>query len=281
MRIGFIGLGTMGAAIARNLAAAGYAVQAWNRSPYDAIAGVDSVGSAAEAAAADVVFSMLSDDAAIRAVMLDSGLLETMPQGAIHVSMATISVAFADELAGRHRAAGLSYVSAPVFGRPDVAAAGQLNVIAAGPSAALETLRPLFAAIGRRTWELGETASAANAVKIGGNMMIAMAIEAMAEGSALAGHHGVDAGTFLGIMTETLFAARAYQSYAPNIIASDYAPAFKMTLGLKDLRLALAASEGAGDQPMLHAVHDRMAAAVGAGLGDRDWSAIAAFRPDD
>lgn len=278
MDIGFIGLGNMGLAMARNLAAAGHALRAWNRSETaaDAVPGATLVATPAEAFASEVVFTMLADDAAIRAVLVDSGVLAGARPGTVHVVSATISPAFADELERLHVAAGLGYVSAPVFGRPDAAATAQLSIVAAGADATLAKLRPLFETIGRRTFVLGAHPAQANIAKLAGNMMIAMAIEAMAEAVALTESHGIDRATFLDLMLQTLFGCRVYETYGQKIATGDYAAGFRMTLGLKDVRLATeAASTVDAPLPMLNAVRTRLQSAVDAGLGELDWSGVA------
>jgi 3-hydroxyisobutyrate dehydrogenase-like beta-hydroxyacid dehydrogenase len=173
----------------------------------------------------------------------------------------------------------VAYVSAPVFGRPDAAAAAQLNIVAAGPQAAIDRVQPLFDLLGRKTWALGDDPTHANAAKIAGNMMIAMAIEAMGEAIALTGRHGVAPDVFLDLMLGTLFGGRAYENYGGKIVKGDYEPGFKMKLGLKDLRLATAAAADT-TLPMLDAVRTRMTAAVDAGMGERDWSAVASLPLD-
>ncbi|WP_404477732.1 NAD(P)-dependent oxidoreductase [Novosphingobium sp. BL-52-GroH] len=278
MDIGFVGLGRMGLAMASNLGRAGHRVRAWNRSPVpaDAVPNGVIVATPQEAFDADVVFTMLSDDAAIREVVLDGDLLSRARQGLVHVVAATISVGFADELAQVHAAQGLGYVSAPVFGRPEVAEAAQLNIIAAGASDSIARVAPLFEVIGRRVFTMGEHPRAANASKVAGNMMIAMAIEAMAEAVAITEAHGVERGAFLDLMTQTLFGCRAYENYAGKIVSGDYEPGFRLALGLKDLRLATAAGDASGKVlPMLDAVHGQMSAALAAGRSDDDWSAMA------
>lgn len=282
MDIGFIGLGRMGIAIARNLAAAGHAVRAWNRSPVppDAIPGGTIVATPAEAFDADAVFTMLSDDAAIRAVVLESGVLDHVRHhgrpGLVHVVTATISVAFAEELASIHAARCIGYVSAPVFGRPDVAEAAKLNIMAAGAPDALERVNPIFEMIGQRVFVMGKDPKQANAAKVAGNMMIAMAIEAIAEGVAITEAQGVDRKAFLDLMTQTLFGYRAYENYGGKVLANDYEPGFRLDLGLKDLRLATEAGKASGKTlPMLDTVRSQMSAASDAGMGDRDWSALA------
>ena len=275
MKIGFIGLGAMGTAIARNLAVAGHEVVAWNRSGGQ-VEGVRMAAVPEEALDADVLMTMLSDDDAIRTVVLDSDLLTRARPGLVHVVQSTISVAFAHELVAAHTHAGVTYVSAPVLGRPDVAAAGELHILAAGPADAIERLRPLFAVIGQRVWELGEAAPTANAAKIACNMMITMAIEAMAEAVVLTEANGLERTGFFEVILGTLFGSRAYQVYSANIANEAYEPGFKATLGLKDLRLAKEAAAGTDRVlPMLDAVHRRMQETVDAGLGDKDWSAMA------
>jgi 3-hydroxyisobutyrate dehydrogenase-like beta-hydroxyacid dehydrogenase len=277
--VGFIGLGMMGRAMARNLGKAGHRVKAWSRSAgKHPVEGVQLVSSPAEAFQSPVVFTMLSDDAAIREVVLASNVLSAARPGAIHAVSSTISVDFAGELVARHAAAGVGYVSAPVFGRPDAAEAGQLNIVAAGPGQTLATLQPLLDAMGRKTWVIGEEPKQANAVKIAGNMMIAMAIEAMAEAVVIAGSQNVSAETFLQLMAQTLFGGRVYEGYGAKIARGDYEPGFQMKLGLKDLRLASAAAAKTGKTlPMLDAVTERMAEAVAAGMAEKDWSGIADF----
>jgi 3-hydroxyisobutyrate dehydrogenase-like beta-hydroxyacid dehydrogenase len=277
MDVGFIGLGKMGIAMARNIAKSGHHVRAWNRSPVDG-AGLDIVKSARDAFQADVVFTMLSDDAAVRAVVLDGGLLKDARKGLVHVGSSTVSVAFAEELTARHAEAGIGYVSAPVFGRPDVAEAAQLNVVVGGAEDAIGKAAPLLAAIGRKTWVMGDRPAQANAAKIAGNMMIGMAIGAMTEAALLSEGNGVAPKAFFELVLEALFGCRVYQSYSAKIVAEEYSPGFKMALGLKDLRLASEAAARAGKRlPILDAVRDQMTEAVHAGLGDKDWSALAEY----
>jgi len=277
MEIGIIGLGAMGREIARNLAAAGHVVKAWNRSG-GRLEGVRMVGTPAETLQSDMALTMLSDDAAIRSVLLDSNLIAQAKPGLVHVVSSTISVAFSKELVERHRAAGIAYVSAPVLGRPDVAARGELNVLAAGAPEALAKVKPALEAIGRRIWDMGPEPPTATAAKIACNMMITMAIEAMAEAVVLTEANGVPRERFFDLILNTLFGSRAYQVYSANILHGNYEPGFKATLGLKDLRLANAAAEELGRSlPMLDAVHRQMAAVVEAGGGNRDWSAMADY----
>jgi 3-hydroxyisobutyrate dehydrogenase-like beta-hydroxyacid dehydrogenase len=280
MDVGFIGLGKMGSAMARNIAKAGHRVRAWNRSAMagKAVDGLELVPSPRDALQADVVSTMLSDDAAIGEVLLSSNALKEARAGVVHVVTSTISVDFAEELRAKHDELGIGYVAAPVFGRPDVAEAAQLDIVVAGESSAVDKARPLFDVVGRKTWVLGDDPKQANAAKIAGNMMIAMAIEAMAEAVVLTGSNGVATEAFLDLMLQTLFGGRVYENYGAKILKGDFEPGFRMQLGLKDLGLAAAAAETSGKRlPLLDAVRARMAEAVAAGMGNRDWSAIAGY----
>jgi len=278
MDVGFIGLGAMGLPMVRNLMRAGHNVRAWNRSGNRGVDDIEMLDDAADAFSADVAFTMLSDDKVIRDVILDQGVLGKARPGVVHVVTSTISVAFADELNAAHAAAKIEYISAPVLGRPNVAAAGELNILAAGSSDAIEKVSPLFEVLGKKVWRLGDEPRKANAAKLAANMMITMAIEAMAEAVVITEASGLDRASFFELILNTLFAGRSYQTYSANILNESYDPGFKAHLGLKDLRLATAAAEVAGRKlPMLEAVRDRMAAVVDAGMGERDWSIMADF----
>lgn len=280
MKIGFIGLGAMGRAMAKNLVAAGHDVHAWNRSGGE-MDGVTIVKTVSELLDADVLMTMLSDDDAIHSVMFDPELLAQARRGLVHIVLSTISVAFAGELVSMHERAGIAYVSAPVLGRPDVAAKGELNILVGGAPAIIERVRPILDIIGKRIWVVGDAAPMANAAKIACNMMITMAIEAMAEAVVLTEHSGLPREIFFDLILNTLFGSRSYQVYSTIIAEGKYEPGFKAVLGLKDLRLAKEAAAGADRSlPMLNAVYGRMHDAVEAGMGDRDWSAMAKFTLD-
>lgn len=282
MDVGFLGLGGMGKAMAANLLKAGHRLRVWNRSPgpVDELValGATAAGAPREAAEAEVLITMLADDAATRAVLLDQGVLEAARPGLIHLSMATLSIGCAQELAALHRDRGLTYVAAPVFGRTEVAVAGKLNILAAGDPLAVERVQPLFTAMGQKVWPLGEDPAAANLVKIAGNFMIACAIEAMGEAVALGEGHGIAAGDLLDVLTGTLFPVPVYQGYGVQIAERRYDPAsFRLVLGLKDLRLALAAGEAARvPLPFASLLRDSLLQAVAQGDGERDWVALAA-----
>jgi 3-hydroxyisobutyrate dehydrogenase-like beta-hydroxyacid dehydrogenase len=280
MEAGFIGLGSMGRAIVANLLKAGHRVRVWNRSraPMDELArqGAEPVDEA-RLAFSGVVCSMLADDEAIREIILGQRLLESAPPGTVHVNMATIAVRFAEELTAEHRRHGVQYVSAPVFGRPDAAAAGKLNIVAAGDAAAIDRAQPLLDVIGQRTWRVGPDPRQANAVKVAGNFMIAAAIESMGEAAVMVERYGVSSGELLNILTNTLFAAPVYQGYGALIAERRYEPAgFRLVLGLKDMRLVLeAADSGRTPMPFASVLRDHLLEAVAQGHGERDWAALA------
>jgi 3-hydroxyisobutyrate dehydrogenase-like beta-hydroxyacid dehydrogenase len=280
MDLGFIGLGAMGRPMAANLIAAGHRVRVWNRSR----AAVEEIARKGAEPAHEVrdafrgiVFSMLADDDAVRETFLAKGLLESASPGTVHANMATISVRLAGELAAEHERHGVGYVAAPVFGRPDMAAAAKLNIVAAGDAAAIDRLQPLLDVLGQRTWRMGAAPAQANAVKLAGNYMLASAIESMAEAAVMVERHGVAPAALLELMTGTLFAAPAYKGYGALIAERKYEPAaFRLALGLKDLRLVLEAAEGARTpMPFASVLRDHLLEAVAQGDGDRDWAALA------
>ncbi|AHX12538.1 oxidoreductase [Dyella jiangningensis] len=281
MKVGFIGLGAMGSAMASNLIKAGHEVTVWNRSPGPteplASLGAKVVKTADRAALGDALFSMLANDQAVRDVFFAGGLLDAMDKGIVHVNHATISVALARELAAEHAKRGIDYVAAPVFGRPDVAAAGKLNIVAAGRPGVIERVRPLLETMGSRIWPLGDAPERANVVKIAGNFMLGAAIESMAEASALTRAHGVSAGDFLEVMTSTLFASPAFQGYAKLIAEQRYTPAgFALPLGYKDIGLALSAADATRvPLPLASLLRDSLLEALSAGEEDVDWSIMA------
>lgn len=229
MKIGFAGLGGMGSAMAANLLQAGFALTVWNRSPQAAqplvSAGAQQAERPEQLADADVLITMLADDAATQQVVVDSGLLQRMKPGALHINMATISVELAKRLTALHAEHGIGYLAAPVLGRVDVAAAGKLNILAAGDSELLKQAQPLFDALGQKTWHFGADPAQANVVKIATNFTLASAIEAMAEGSALVRNYGVSGADYLQMLSSTVFAAPAYQGYGALIAAEKYSPA--------------------------------------------------------
>jgi 3-hydroxyisobutyrate dehydrogenase-like beta-hydroxyacid dehydrogenase len=282
MNIGFIGLGHMGSAIVRRLLQAKHTVRVWNRSPEAArklaSEGAQVVASPDEAFKGDVVFSMLGDDNALKAVFLDDGLLERASGDsvAVHVNMATLSVAFVDEFAKRHAERGIAYIAAPVLGRPDAAAAGKLNIIAAGPGAALDKVQPLFDVAGQKTWRFGEVASRANVVKIAMNFMLAAACESMGEAAALASGYDIKPGDLFELASHSLFAGPVYEGYGRLIAAGAFEPAgFTARLGLKDVRLAIAAGEAVtAPLPMASQMRDSLLEALTRGEGEKEFGVV-------
>ena len=280
MEVGFVGLGRMGGGMVERLLAAGHRVRVWNRSPGPMAElvqqGAVAAASVAEAFAAEAVLSMLANDEAVRQTVLEDDVLAA-GRGGVHVNLATVSVALAQELAERHAAAGMGYVAAPVFGRPDAAAAGKLHIVVAGTEAAIAMVQPLLDAMGQRSWPVGIEPHRANIVKIAGNFMLAAAIEAMAEAAALVQAHGVTPAAMLEILTGTLFAAPAYQGYGRMIAEGSFEPAgFAMPLGLKDVRLALAAGEARHvPLPFAGILRDNLLDALAHGGASKDWSALA------
>jgi 3-hydroxyisobutyrate dehydrogenase-like beta-hydroxyacid dehydrogenase len=275
----------MGAGMVARLLGAGHAVRIWSRTPgrtakLEAL-GARVVGSVREAFAGDALISMLPDDAALREIFIDGGGLPTGASNTVHVNMATVSVAFARELAAHHRMLNLAYVSAPVFGRAEAAEAGTLDILAAGEPGAMDIVRPLFECLGRRTWYLGDEASKSNVVKIAGNLLVACAIQAMGEAVSVCGANHVAAAEFLSIVTGSIFDIPVYKAYGARIAGQNFDPAgFKLSLGLKDVSLARTAGGGsAAALPFTNALHNVFNQAVADGDGDLDWSAIAATRP--
>ncbi len=281
MDVGFVGLGGMGRGMAANLIKAGHRVRAWNRSPGPVQdlqkQGAEPAAHVEDALQGEAVLTMLADDNAVRQVYLESSALDRAPKGLIHVVMATVSPTLVQELVRLHKDLGIDYIAAPVFGRTDVAAAGNLNIVAAGDPAAIARVQPLLDAMGQKTWRLGDDPVRANVVKIAGNFMIAAAIEAMGEAVALGRAHGIAANDVLEVMTNGLLASPVYKGYGGIIAEERYEPAaFKLTLGLKDVRLALAAGEGAHvPLPLASLLRDGFLEAIAHGDADRDWAALA------
>lgn len=282
MNVGFIGLGNMGQPMARNLLRAGHQLQVYNRTPQraqalaaDGAVPVDSPASAATGV--DVVITMLADDAAVEgAVFGEYGLLDTLAPGTTHLSMSTNSVALSRRLAEAHARAGQQYLSAPVFGRPDAAAAGMLWIVAAGPPATMEQCRPLLEAVGQGIVVVGEEPEAANVVKLAGNFLFASALEAMAESFALIRKYGIDTNQFLDLVGEKLFRSPTYQNYGRLIAEARYEPVgFKMRYGAKDTRFVLQAAESqAVPMPLASLVHENYVSGIARGWGDIDWSSL-------
>jgi 3-hydroxyisobutyrate dehydrogenase-like beta-hydroxyacid dehydrogenase len=281
MKVGFIGLGAMGSAIAANILHAGHEVIAWNRSPAAsrALAQLGATAGARpdDALKVDCLFSMLASDAAIREVGLDGPLLDRAPKGLVHVNMATISVVFARQIHETHRRHGLGYVAAPVFGRPEAAADGKLNVVAAGAPSDIAKVEPILKKLGAKYTVVGEEPEKANLFKIAGNFMIASAIETMGEAAALLRKGDVDPKLFFDVMTSANFSAPIYHIYGKIIADRDYEkPGFKLRHGFKDSQLTLAAAEEhEAPLPFASLVHAHFLEAMAAGWSEKDWAALA------
>jgi 3-hydroxyisobutyrate dehydrogenase-like beta-hydroxyacid dehydrogenase len=288
MKIGFIGLGHMGTAMAANLVRAGHYVTVFNRSPGRSSSlielGAHEATSIAGACNAEAVITMLADDAAASDVALgDGGLIAHLPKGAIHLSMSTISVALSKRLAQAHAQAGQRYVAAPVFGRPDMAAAAKLFIVAAGDPATIDACQPLFRSMGQKSFPIGAEPSAANLVKLSGNFLMASAIEALGEAVALIGKAGIDRRAYIELLTSSIFNVPAYKTYGGLIAQGKFEPAgFAAPLGYKDIRLTLAAAESLGvPMPLGGLLHDRFLRLIAQG-GDRlDWSAVGGLAAQD
>lgn len=289
MKVGFIGLGNMGSAIARNLIKAGHSLTVYNRtrSRADALKPLGAriaESPSAAATGAEVLITMVADDRAVEDVILAPGnALEALPAGAIHISMSTISVALSRRLAEAHSEKQQHYIAAPVFGRPDAAAAAKLFVVAAGSTKPVERCRPIFNAIGQKTFHPSEDAPAANAIKLSGNFLITAVIESLAEAFTFARKFDIDPNAFLDVLTGSLFTAPVYRTYGSMIAADKFEPAgFKMPLGFKDNRLLLEAAEQAGvPMPMANLVRDRFMAALAQCMAESDWAAIARISSQD
>jgi 3-hydroxyisobutyrate dehydrogenase-like beta-hydroxyacid dehydrogenase len=281
MKVAFLGLGNMGLPMARNLAKAGHELTVWNRTPdrAKALEGAKIAQSPSDAArGAEVLFTMLADDQAVESVVFeDNGILQALPAGAIHVSSSTISVALSQRMQKAHSERGQEYVVAPVFGRPEAAQAGKLFMVVSGPAEAANRCEPLFSVLGQKTFVIGTDAPQANVVKLSGNFLIATIIETLGEAVALNRKYGIDAHAFVDLLTNSLFSAPVYKTYGGLIADQKFEPAgFKLRLGLKDVRLALAAAESVSvPMPVASLLRDHAIAGVANGMGDMDWSALA------
>jgi 3-hydroxyisobutyrate dehydrogenase-like beta-hydroxyacid dehydrogenase len=281
MKIGFIGLGQMGAGMAANLLKAGHEVAVYNRTAAKAEAlvrlGARAQRSVAAVCAADAVITMLANDDAVEDIVFGKGgVLAGLPKGAAHISSSTISVALSKRLAAAHAAAGQHYLAAPVFGRPDAAANGKLFVVVGGPAGLVETHMPLFNSLGQKTFVMSSKPEDANLVKLSGNFLIAVVIESLGEALALIGKGGLDQQQYLDLLTSTLFDAPVYKTYGRLIVERRFEPAgFAAPLGQKDIRLTLAAAEMLNvPLPLASLLRDRFLTLLAHGGEALDWSAI-------
>ena len=281
MKVGFIGLGRMGAGMAANLVKAGHDVTVFNRSraKTDAVValGAKAAATVAEACQGDAVMTMLANDEAVESVVYDEGgVLASLAEGAIHISASTISVALSRRLSDSHASRRQRYLAAPVFGRPEAAAAGQLFVVVGGADDAIRDATPLFDAIGKQSFIMSETPSLANLVKLSGNFLGASVIEALGEAMALVGKAGINERQYLEFLTSTLFDAPIYKTYGSLIADGRFTPpGFAAPLGQKDIRLVLAAAEDLRvPMPVASLLRDRFLNLLAHGGDQLDWSAI-------
>jgi len=283
MKLGFIGLGRMGSAMARRLIDGGHDVAVYNRTAAKLKALIDAgakpmASIQAAATYGEAVFTMLADDAAVLEVVGKSGgLLQSLPQGGIHICAGTHSVAAIQNLKKLHADAGQVLLATPMLGRPEVVASGQAGMVLGGAKAVLDRCRPLFAAIVRRAFEAGSDPVAAAAIKIANNFVLGCAIEAMGEGFALTRKYDVVPDVFLDVMTDGLFACSAYKIYGKLIAEERYLPAGQRAiLGLKDANLALEAGGAVGvPLPSGNVWRDRLVGAVAHGEAEHDWAVMA------
>jgi 3-hydroxyisobutyrate dehydrogenase-like beta-hydroxyacid dehydrogenase len=292
MRVGFIGLGAMGQAMAQHLVKAGHDVRVWNRTPERArplvAAGATRAKTVAEACdEAAVVLTMLADDAALIDAVSggdnEPGIIDGLGEGDVHVSLATISTELSARLTQAHAESGQHFVAAPVFGRPEAAAAARLTIVAAGDDAALARAQPLLEVMGQKVILLGADPPAANLVKLTGNFLIASMTEALAESYALLRKNHIDPKQFLEIVNGNLFRSPIYEGYGTLMAERRFTPpGFKLALGLKDVRLLLASADRAAvPMPLGSLVHDHLLSAMARGKGDLDWTALAQVVAED
>jgi 3-hydroxyisobutyrate dehydrogenase-like beta-hydroxyacid dehydrogenase len=282
MKVAVLGLGKMGMGIAANLLKAGHEVIVWNRSaerakPLIALGATSAATPRQAASAREAVITMLADDAALHSVAFGAdGFIAGLKQHALHISMSTIATATADKFKQEHAAQRQRFISAPVFGRPEAAAAAKLFILAAGEEADLQTAAPIFSAVGQRVFKLGPNPQAANLVKLCGNFMILAAVEAMGEAMTLAEKGGVGRAQLLEVLTGTLFDAPPYKNYGAMLVEKKYQPAgFAAPLGLKDMRLAAQAAETLRvPMPLLGILRDHLLQTIAVEGEDIDWSAI-------
>jgi 3-hydroxyisobutyrate dehydrogenase-like beta-hydroxyacid dehydrogenase len=280
IKVSLIGLGSMGTAMAHRLLEQGFALDFWNRSAKDnselLAKGAVQVD-LADALKNDFVISFLSNDAAALEVFSEQNLAAASA-GTIHINMSTVSLEASESLANLHAKQGIGYIAAPVLGRPIAITNGKLLIVAAGDSKDIDAARVIFEKVSAQYWNVGADHAKANLVKLGVNYNLIHALQAIGESVALVESGGVDANTFMEILTHTAFAGSAYAGYGPMIVNRRYSPpGFSMTLGLKDLKLIEDAASAGGLTLPVAAVLRKLfeTAQVDPELKDLDWSAIA------
>lgn len=287
--IGFIGLGQMGEPMAHNLLKAGFQLSVYNRTRAKAESlakqGARVVDQPSQASTpGGIVVTMLANDAALEAVVLGpNGIAEALGEGGTHISMSTISPETARRLAQEHERRGSRYLAAPVFGRPEAAAAAKLWICVSGSDAAQKAAAPVLQALGQGVHAFGEDPGAANVVKLAGNFLIASAIEALAESLALSEKNGIDRTALAGFFAQTIFACPIYKNYGRIIATEQYEPpGFKLALGMKDIGLVLdTAQRSQVPMPLASLLRDRLIGSLANGRQDLDWTAIALAVSED
>ena len=285
----FIGLGAMGEPMASNVLRSGVALTVYNRSRERAAPLATAGAKVADSVAAavttgGVVITMLANDAALLDVTLgDSGVADRLGAGGLHISMSTVSPETSRHLAAEHAKRGSLWLSAPVFGRPEAAAAQKLWICQSGPAEAKARAKPLLEAMGQAIHDFGEEPGAANVVKLSGNFLILSAVEAMAEALTLAEKSGIDRRALAGFLGQTIFNCPIYQNYGRILAAQTYEPAgFKLELGMKDVRLVRDAAESATvPMPLADLLHARLLTSLAKGRGQLDWTAIEMVSAED
>jgi 3-hydroxyisobutyrate dehydrogenase-like beta-hydroxyacid dehydrogenase len=285
MKIGFIGLGQMGCGMASRLMDCGHQLVVWNRTRATAdnfaARGAVVADQPAQTLAADVVISMLADDAAVEAVWIGSGLLQTVSATTVHLNMASVSLRMGQRLDCLHRLHGSPYVSAPVFGRPEFAARGELDIVAAGVPPAIARCEPLLAVLGKRWFHVAAEAPKANAVKVARNFLLATIIEGLGEAFALVEKAGIDPQTFFDIVTSTSMNSPAHRNYGRLMLKNPDHPTFTLKLGLKDVELALRTAKDLDlALPTADLIRRQHLEAIAQGYGERDWAALGTYLMD-
>ena len=285
MKVGFIGLGQMGRGMASRLIDSGYQLVVWNRtravSDTFAARGAAVANTPADTLAADVVITMLADDAAVEAVWIASGLLQKLPAATVHLNMSSVSLRMGQRLDSVHRQHGGQYVSAPVFGRPEFAARGELDIVAAGAPAAITRCEPLFKVLGRRWFNVAAEAPKANAVKVARNFLLATIIDSLGEAFALVEKAGVDPQVFFDIVTSTAMSSPAHKNYGRLMLENPENPSFTLKLGMKDVELALQTADDLDvSLPMAELIRQHHLEAIANGYGERDWAALGTYLMD-
>jgi 3-hydroxyisobutyrate dehydrogenase-like beta-hydroxyacid dehydrogenase len=279
MRIAFLGLGNMGSAIAGHLLSAGHTVTVWNRTPAKAKRVLDGGAALAKtpaeaASKAELVFTMLMDDASLTHLVYRDGLLTAMAADTIHVCLSTISVALSDRLTADHRAKGQDFVGSPVFGRPDVAEDGKLWTVVAGAAKSVDRVRPLLDCFSRGVTVVSEKPSSAHALKLGGNFLITAMIASLSEGLVFAEANGIDPKLFLETINSALFRSPFYEAYSKIMLDPPKVSGGTIAIGDKDVRLFREAAHGAGAvTPLGDMFAGHLQRAIEAGMKNEDWAA--------